>query len=235
MSNKFIDERFGTLVPVERAAEIKGSGRYIPAFLDLQTAIDNSRLDQTYNTPALATILLMAEQVDWFNANGGLAWTVARTKESSDALYDWAEASSYATPYVADPALRSQVIGTIDFDDSIDATAICKALRANAAKMTAVIASLKKGGLTDREIQTSNISINPHIQANLPYDGLRDFATVTQLGLSVLAMVVPAPCLFSTMTCWPTSCDRRAASARASTSEMPPAANPTTRRIGLVG
>ncbi len=103
---------------IERTAEIKASGRYIPAFLDLQTAIDNSRLDQTYNTPALATILLMAEQVDWFNANGGLDWCVARTKESSDALYDWAEASSYATPYVTDPALRSQVIGTIDFDES---------------------------------------------------------------------------------------------------------------------
>ena len=116
---------------IERTAEIKASGRYIPAFLDLQTAVDNSRLDQTYNTPALATILLMAEQVDWFNANGGLAWTVARTKESSDALYEWAEASAYATPYVTDPALRSQVIGTIDFDDAIDATAVAKVLRAN--------------------------------------------------------------------------------------------------------
>jgi phosphoserine aminotransferase len=116
---------------IERTAEIKQSGRYIPAFLDLQTAVDNSRLDQTYNTPALATILLMAEQVDWFNAHGGLDWTVARTKESSDALYDWAEASSYATPYVVDPALRSQVIGTIDFDDSIDATVVAKVLRAN--------------------------------------------------------------------------------------------------------
>ena len=116
---------------IERTAEIKGSGRYIPAFLDLQTAVDNSRLDQTYNTPALATILLMAEQIDWFNTNGGLDWCVARTKESSDALYDWAEASSYATPYVADAALRSQVIGTIDFADSIDATVVAKVLRAN--------------------------------------------------------------------------------------------------------
>jgi phosphoserine aminotransferase len=116
---------------IERAAEIKASGRYIPAFLDLQTAIDNSRLDQTYNTPALATILLMAEQVDWFNANGGLDWCVARTKESSDALYSWAEASPFATPYVVDPALRSQVIGTIDFDDSIDAAVVAKVLRAH--------------------------------------------------------------------------------------------------------
>jgi phosphoserine aminotransferase len=116
---------------IERAAQIKASGRYIPAFLDLQTAIDNSRLDQTYNTPALATILLMAEQVDWFNTNGGLDWCVARTKESSDALYSWAEASAFATPYVVDPALRSQVIGTIDFDDTIDAAVVAKVLRAH--------------------------------------------------------------------------------------------------------
>ncbi len=116
---------------IERTAEIKASGRYIPAFLDLQTAVDNSRLDQTYNTPALATILLMAEQVDWFNAQGGLDWCVARTAESSTALYDWAEASSYATPYVTDPALRSQVIGTIDLDDTIDAAVVAKVLRAN--------------------------------------------------------------------------------------------------------
>ena len=116
---------------IERAAQIKESGRWIPDFLDLQTAIDNSRLDQTYNTPALATILLMAEQVDWFNANGGLDWCVARTSESSGVLYDWAEASPVATPFVADPALRSGVVATIDIDDSIDATAITKALRLN--------------------------------------------------------------------------------------------------------
>ena len=116
---------------IERAAEIKASGRYIPAFLDLQTAIDNSRLEQTYNTPALATILMMAEQVDWFNAQGGLDWCVSRTKESSDALYSWAEASPFATPYVTDPTLRSQVIGTIDVDDAIDAAVIAKVLRAN--------------------------------------------------------------------------------------------------------
>lgn len=116
---------------VERVAEISASGRWIPAFLDLQTAVDNSRLDQTYNTPALATIFLMAEQVDWFNAQGGLDWCVQRTAESSSALYTWAEKSDYATPYVADPAKRSQVIGTIDLDDAIDATAVAKALRAN--------------------------------------------------------------------------------------------------------
>jgi phosphoserine aminotransferase len=116
---------------IERAAEIKASGRWIPAFLDLQTAIDNSRADQTYNTPALATVLLMAEQVDWFNANGGLDWCVARTKESSDHLYAWAESTSYTSPYVADASKRSQVIGTIDFDDAIDAAVVAKVLRAN--------------------------------------------------------------------------------------------------------
>jgi phosphoserine aminotransferase len=116
---------------IERITEIKASGRWIPAFLDLQTAVDNSRSDQTYNTPALSTVFLMAEQIDWFNANGGLDWCAARTKESSDHLYAWAEANPVTTPYVTDPAKRSQVIGTIDFDDAIDATQIAKALRAN--------------------------------------------------------------------------------------------------------
>lgn len=114
-----------------RAEEIKASGRWVPASLDLNIAIENSRLDQTYNTPALATIFMMAEQIDWFNAQGGLAWTTARTAESSSILYSWAEATSYTTPYVTDPANRSAVIGTIDFDDAIDATAVAKALRAN--------------------------------------------------------------------------------------------------------
>lgn len=116
---------------IARAEEIKASGRYIPAFLDLMTAIENSRLDQTYNTPALATILMMNEQIKWFNANGGLDWCVSRTKESSDAIYDWATASTYATPFVADPAKRSQVVATVDFDESIDAEVVAKVLRAN--------------------------------------------------------------------------------------------------------
>lgn len=116
---------------IARVAEIKESGRWIPDFLDLQTAVDNSRLDQTYNTPALATIFLMAEQVDWFNANGGLAWCVERTNTSSGLLYAWAEGSDVATPFVSDPSLRSQVVATIDINDSIDATLITKALRAN--------------------------------------------------------------------------------------------------------
>ena len=116
---------------IARAEEIKASGRYIPAFLDLMTAIENSRLDQTYNTPAVATILMMNEQIKWFNANGGLDWCVSRTKESSDAIYEWATASSYATPFVADPAKRSQVVATVDFDESIDAEVVAKVLRAN--------------------------------------------------------------------------------------------------------
>ncbi len=116
---------------IERAGQIASSGRWIPDFLNLQTAIDNSRLDQTYNTPAVATLFLMAEQLDWFNNNGGLAWTTGRTAESAANLYGWADATSYTTPYVTDPALRSNVIGTIDFDDSIDAAAVAKVLRAN--------------------------------------------------------------------------------------------------------
>ena len=114
-----------------RTSEIKESGRWIPDFLNLQTAVENSVQDQTYNTPALATILLMAEQVDWFNSQGGLSWCVQRTNESSGLLYSWAEASDVATPFVTDPALRSGVVATIDIDEAIDATQICSALRAN--------------------------------------------------------------------------------------------------------
>ncbi|MDJ0345206.1 phosphoserine transaminase [Streptomyces sp. H10-C2] len=116
---------------LERAAEIAASGRHIPAFFDLPTAIDNSSKNQTYNTPALSTLFLLANQLDWINGQGGLDWAVARTADSSSRLYGWAEKASYATPFVADPAQRSQVIGTIDFDDAIDATKISKALRAN--------------------------------------------------------------------------------------------------------
>ena len=114
-----------------RATTIKESGRYIPAFLDLVTAIDNSRLEQTYNTPALATIFLAAEQTDWMNAQGGLTWAAKRTAESASIVYGWAERSAVATPFVTDPALRSNVVATIDFADGVDATAIAKALRAN--------------------------------------------------------------------------------------------------------
>ncbi len=116
---------------VERVASIKASGRFIPAFFDLDTAITQSRLNQTYNTPSVATLFLMAEQLDWMNASGGLAGMVERTTASSDALYGWAEKTSYTTPYVPDPDHRSLVIGTIDFDDAISADAIAATLRAN--------------------------------------------------------------------------------------------------------
>ncbi|MHC0429990.1 phosphoserine transaminase [Streptomyces sp. O3] len=116
---------------IERAERIHASGRHIPEFFSLPTAIDNSRKNQTYNTPALATLFLLAEQLDWLNGQGGLAWSTARTKDSSARLYGWAEDSKYATPFVTDPAQRSQVIGTIDFADEIDAAAVAKTLRAN--------------------------------------------------------------------------------------------------------
>ncbi|WP_082600332.1 phosphoserine transaminase [Nocardioides sp. Soil777] len=116
---------------LERAAEIAASDRHVPAFFDLPTAIDNSAKNQTYNTPSVATLFLMAEQLDWMNSQGGLAGMVERTTASSDALYGWAERTSYTTPYVTDPGHRSLVIGTVDFDDAIDAAAIAKVLRAN--------------------------------------------------------------------------------------------------------
>ncbi len=110
---------------------MQATGRWVPAFSDLQIAIDNSRLDQTYNTPALSTLFLLAEQVDWFNGQGGLDWATERTAESARRLYTWAEKSDYATPFVTDPSARSAVVGTIDLDDSIDAAAVAKTLRAN--------------------------------------------------------------------------------------------------------
>ncbi len=116
---------------LERAQRIHASGRHVPEFFSLPTAIDNSLKNQTYNTPALATLFLLNEQLKWINGQGGLDWAVARTKESSQALYGWAEESKYAAPFVTDPAKRSQVIGTIDFADEIDAAAVAKVLRAN--------------------------------------------------------------------------------------------------------
>jgi phosphoserine aminotransferase len=116
---------------LERAAEIAASGRHIPAFFDLPTAIDNSLKNQTYNTPALSTLFLLNEQLKWLNGNGGLDFAVGRTTDSSSRLYDWAESTSYTSPYVAEPSERSLVIGTIDFDDEIDAAQIAKTLRAN--------------------------------------------------------------------------------------------------------
>ncbi len=114
-----------------RVEAIAASGRWMPEFLSLPIAVDNSLKNQTYNTPAIGTLVLMAEQIDWMLGNGGLEWAVKRTADSSSRLYSWAEGSSYATPFVTDPALRSQVVGTIDFTDEVDAAAVAKVLRAN--------------------------------------------------------------------------------------------------------
>ena len=115
---------------IERAERIKVGGRHIPGFLDLPVAIDNSRKDQTYNTPALATLFLMEQQVQWLLTQGGLDWAVSRTTDSSSRLYEWAEASSYASPFVTAPAERSLVVGTIDLD-GVDQAAVTAALRDN--------------------------------------------------------------------------------------------------------
>ena len=116
---------------IERIERVAASGRYIPEFLSLKNALDNSRLQQTLNTPAIATLQLLDTQLQWINGNGGLAWADARTAESSGALYAWADAASFAAPFVQDPADRSPVVVTIDFDESVDAAAIAKSLRAN--------------------------------------------------------------------------------------------------------
>jgi phosphoserine aminotransferase len=117
---------------LERIDEIAATQRWIPESLSLQVALENSRKDQTYNTPAVATLWLLAEQVDWMLDGGGLDdFCIARTRESSEHLYGWAEQSEYATPFVADPAKRSLVVGTIDFAESVDAAALAAALRAN--------------------------------------------------------------------------------------------------------
>jgi phosphoserine aminotransferase len=116
----------------ERIAQLHADERrWIPEFLSIATALDNSRKDQTYNTPAIATLLLLADQIEWMLGNGGLAWTVERTRTSSGHLYGWAERSSFATPFVADPAKRSLVVGTVDFADEVDAAAVAATLRAN--------------------------------------------------------------------------------------------------------
>jgi phosphoserine aminotransferase len=117
---------------IARIEELDGAAdRWQPEFLSLAVALDNSRKQQTYNTPALATLILLDDQIQWMLGNGGLDWCVARTKDSSSRLYSWTEGTDFATPFVADEAKRSYVVGTIDFDDSIDAAAIAKALRAN--------------------------------------------------------------------------------------------------------
>jgi len=113
---------------IERVGQLQD--RWIPPFLDLQTAIDNSRLDQTYNTPAVATLLMLADQLDWMNRQGGLSWCVSRTADSAQRLYTWAEKTAYTSPFVTDESLRSQVVGTIDFE-GVEAAEVAKVLRAN--------------------------------------------------------------------------------------------------------
>ncbi|HTT95203.1 MAG TPA: phosphoserine transaminase [Solirubrobacterales bacterium] len=117
---------------IARIEELDGAGdRWQPEFLSLAVALDNSRKQQTYNTPAVATLFLLADQIEWMLGNGGLDWCVARTQDSSSRLYGWAEASDFANPFVTDPAKRSLVVGTIDFADDVDASAIARCLRAN--------------------------------------------------------------------------------------------------------
>jgi len=116
---------------LNRVNEIGSSDRWVPEFLSLPVALDNSTKDQTYNTPSVATLFLLAEQVDWLLGNGGLDWAVKRTLDSSSRLYSWAERTAYTTPFVANPEYRSQVVGTVDFTDDIDAAAVAKVLRAN--------------------------------------------------------------------------------------------------------
>jgi phosphoserine aminotransferase len=115
----------------ERVAQIAASERYIPDFLSLRVALENAVRDQSYNTPAVATLFLLADQVEWMLAQGGLAWTTARTAQSAAILYTWAEQAAYAEPFVADPAHRSQVVGTIDLADGLSADAVAASLRAN--------------------------------------------------------------------------------------------------------
>jgi phosphoserine aminotransferase len=116
---------------LERIEQLASSGRWTPAFFDLKIALDNSRLNQTYNTPALATIHMLASQIKWMNDNGGLAFSAGRSQQSAKILYTWAESSGFATPFVTDPSQRSNVVGTIDFSEDVDANAIAKILRAN--------------------------------------------------------------------------------------------------------
>jgi phosphoserine aminotransferase len=116
---------------IARVEKIMNSERWVPEFFNLTTAIENSRLDQTYNTPAVATLILLAEQIEWMNSNGGMKFSAGRSADSASRLYSWAEKTSYTTPFVTNPSMRSNVVGTINFDDAIDAAKIAAALRAN--------------------------------------------------------------------------------------------------------
>jgi phosphoserine aminotransferase len=125
---------------VDRVQEIAASGRYIPDFLSLRIALENSAKDQTYNTPAVATLFLLAEQIEWLLAQGGLPWATRRTAQSAAALYGWAERTSYVTPFVTDPAQRSQVVGTIDISP-----------QAGGLSADDIAATLRSNGIVDTE------------------------------------------------------------------------------------
>ena len=138
---------------IERIEELDGAeGRWQPEFLKLSTALENSRKDQTYNTPAVATQILLADQLEWMNDNGGLDWCVERTGRSSGHLYGWAKASDYASPFVQDERKRSLVVGTIDFSDEIDAAALAATLRANGILDTEPYRKLGRNQLQDRDV-----------------------------------------------------------------------------------
>ncbi|RFD25764.1 phosphoserine transaminase [Mycobacterium uberis] len=130
-----------------RIESIAASGRWVPDFLSLPIAVENSLKNQTYNTPAISTLALLAEQLDWLLGNGGLEWAVKRTADSSGRLYAWAEDRPYTTPFVVDPELRSQVVGTIDFSDDVDATVVAKILRANGIVDTEPYRKLRRNQL----------------------------------------------------------------------------------------
>jgi phosphoserine aminotransferase len=141
---------------IERIERIAASDRWIPGFLDLQTAVENSRKDQTLNTPALATIFLAAHQAEWFCSNGGLEWSAGRCDRSAEIIYGWAEATDYTTPFVPDPGDRSHVVATIDLADGIDAGTVSGVLRANGVQDTE---SYRKLGRNQLRIATF-----PHIE-----------------------------------------------------------------------
>jgi hypothetical protein len=138
--------------------------RYIPEFLSLKNAVDNSRLDQTLNTPALATLALLENQLEWMNESGGLGWADARTRESSSVLYDWAERTEVATPFVVDPADRSQVVVTIDFDASTDAARIASVLRENGVVDTE---PYRKLGRNQLRVAAMSVAMGGHLRVGL--------------------------------------------------------------------
>ncbi len=132
---------------IERAERLGSAGRWVPSSLDLRVALANSRQDQTYNTPALATLFLAAEQVEWLLAGGGLEWAASRCDRSAEHLYGWAEASGYASPFVAKPGERSHVVGTVDIDSSVDAEVVTQVLRANGIVDTEPYRKLRRNQL----------------------------------------------------------------------------------------